>query len=54
MINKIPVTSNGITNVLLTLPNYPDLISISDAFGEWKIDHAVVKIKLDQLKEVQS
>jgi uncharacterized membrane protein/thiol-disulfide isomerase/thioredoxin len=50
---KIPVTSNGITNFLLTHPNYPDLISISDAFDEWKIDHAIVKIKLDQLKEVQ-
>lgn len=50
----VPVTSSEVDDFLLTHPHYPDLISISDAFDEWKIDHATVRIKPEQLVDVET
>lgn len=51
---KVGVTSGQVYDFLLTHPHYPDLISISDAFDAWKIDHATLKIKPERLIEVET
>jgi uncharacterized membrane protein len=50
----VPVTAGQIDDYLFTHPFYPQLISISDAFDEWRIAHASVKVKPHQLSEIST
>lgn len=51
LVSNIPVTLPTIKKIKYH-PEYPSLLSISDAFNEWNIENATVNINASQLKEI--
>lgn len=51
---KIPVSKTYIKQQLLSHPDYPSLLSITDTLTELKIENAAVQIQKDQLHEVDT
>ena len=46
---RVRVTNESITECLLSHPNYPSLLSISDCLKNWKVDNLIVKVANDQI-----
>ena len=46
----LPISRTGIKSTLTTHSYYPSILSISDAFKSWHVDHAPLKI---QVKDIQ-
>lgn len=49
---KVNVTNTTIIETIQNHPNYPSLLSISDALKQWKINNAVAQIAPEQLQEL--
>ncbi len=49
---KVSVTNTTVNETLLNHPDYPSLLSISDALKQWNIETAAIKITEDKLEEI--
>ena len=49
---KIPVSKTYIKKQLLSHPDYPSLLSITDTLTELRIENTAVQIQKDQLHEI--
>ena len=50
--NGVSVSQQTIERTVLTHPEYPSMQCISDSFDSWKVQHAVMKISLEKLREL--
>jgi len=51
---NIQVSHKTIREFLMTHPQYPTLVAISDAFDEWNIKNAAIKLDEHQIEQVQT
>ena len=49
---NVKITASSVNETVLSHPDYPSLLSISDCFTQWKIDNAAVKIDGSRLAEI--
>ncbi len=50
---RVPVTSQTIRQTLQQHPDFPSLLSISDALDEWQVDNAAIQLgHVEQLREL--
>lgn len=49
---RVKVTDTTVNETLLNHPDYPSLLSISDALKRWKIENMAVKVEKEKLDEL--
>ncbi len=49
---RVPVTGATVQNTLLNHPDYPSLLSISDALRTWKINTVATRLPKEQLTQL--
>ncbi len=49
---KVKVTDYTVNETVLNHPDYPSILSISDALNSWHVENAAIKIEADKLTEL--
>ncbi len=49
---KVKVTGSTVSEALLNHPDYPSLLSVSDALNRWQVENMAVKTEKEKLDEL--
>jgi uncharacterized membrane protein len=49
---KVKVTDNTVNETVLNHPDYPSILSISDALNSWHVENAAIRIEPEKLQEL--